>query len=123
MIGLGSSSLCLCRPLLSLSFNYTEQSVEFTPVALFFILLSFPADVRSDGNFASSLWDFVDSECVCVPSPDEVTMAEVGQAAQLRAGELIIIVVVLIMWAGTVPLQQRTFITADLIGILYVWDK
>lgn len=27
-------------------------------------------------------------------------MEEVGQAAQLRAGELIIIVVVLIMWAG-----------------------
>lgn len=36
---------------------------------------------------------------VCV-LPDEVTMKEVGQAAQLRAGELIIIVVVLIMWAG-----------------------
>lgn len=31
---------------------------------------------------------------------DEVTMEEVGQTAQLRAGELIIIVVVLIMWAG-----------------------
>lgn len=31
---------------------------------------------------------------------DEVTMEEVGQAAQLRAGELIIIVVVLVMWAG-----------------------
>lgn len=30
--------------------------------------------------------------------PDEVTMEEVG--AQLRAGEFIIIVVVLIMWAG-----------------------
>lgn len=27
-------------------------------------------------------------------------MEEVGQAAQLRAGELIIIVVVLVMWAG-----------------------
>lgn len=27
-------------------------------------------------------------------------MEEVGQATQLRAGELIIIVVVLIMWAG-----------------------
>lgn len=33
-------------------------------------------------------------------SPDEVTMEEVGQSSQLRAGELIIIVVVLIMWAG-----------------------
>lgn len=31
---------------------------------------------------------------------DEVTMEEVGQTTQLRAGELIIIVVVLIMWAG-----------------------
>lgn len=30
-------------------------------------------------------------------------MEEVGQAAQLRAGELIIIVVVLIMWAGNGP--------------------
>lgn len=44
-------------------------------------------------------------------------MEEVGQAAQLRAGELIIIVVVLIMWAGNVPLQQRTLITAG--GIRY----
>lgn len=35
------------------------------------------------------------------PTPaDEVTMEEVGQTTQLRAGELIIIVVVLIMWAG-----------------------
>lgn len=33
---------------------------------------------------------------------DEVTMEEVGQSTQLRAGELIIIVVVLIMWAGKV---------------------
>lgn len=41
-------------------------------------------------------------------------MEEVGQAAQLRAGELIIIVVVLVMWAGTVPLQQRTSITTEL---------
>lgn len=50
--------------------------------------------------------------CVCL-SPDEVTMEEVGQAAQLRAGELIIIVVVLIMWAGNIPLQQSTFVTTD----------
>lgn len=34
------------------------------------------------------------------PLTDEVTMEEVGQTTQLRAGELIIIVVVLIMWAG-----------------------
>lgn len=46
-------------------------------------------------------------------------MEEVGQAAQLRAGELIIIVVVLIMWAGNLPLQQRTLITAHLVGIRY----
>lgn len=44
-------------------------------------------------------------------------MEEFGQAAQLRAGELIIIVVVLIMWAGNIPLEQCTFITADLIEI------
>lgn len=44
-------------------------------------------------------------------------MEEVGQAAQLRAGELIIIVVVLVMWAGTVPLQQRTSIMTELLGI------
>lgn len=55
--------------------------------------------------------------CECVLSPDEVMMEEFGHAAQLRAGELIIIVVVLIMWAGNTPLQHRTFITADLIGI------
>lgn len=64
-------------------------------------------------------WHFVDFECVClcVSAPDEVTMEEVGQAAQLRAGELIIIVVVLVMWAGTVPPQQRTSITTELGGI------
>ncbi|RXM96730.1 Fibronectin type III domain-containing protein 5, partial [Acipenser ruthenus] len=33
-------------------------------------------------------------------SKDEVTMLEVGNSTQLRAGEMIIIVVVLIMWAG-----------------------
>lgn len=37
---------------------------------------------------------------IVLASPDEVTMEEVGQTNQLRAGELIIIVVVLIMWAG-----------------------
>ncbi|RVE66316.1 hypothetical protein OJAV_G00106120 [Oryzias javanicus] len=40
-----------------------------------------------------------ESEKMAAKSPDEVTMEEVGQAAQLRAGELIIIVVVLVMWA------------------------
>lgn len=38
--------------------------------------------------------------CCLFPPSDEVTMEEVGQTTQLRAGELIIIVVVLIMWAG-----------------------
>ncbi|XP_054653222.1 fibronectin type III domain-containing protein 5 isoform X2 [Dunckerocampus dactyliophorus] len=38
---------------------------------------------------------------------DEVTMEEVGQTNQLRAGELIIIVVVLIMWAESDALLPR----------------
>ncbi|XP_010778673.1 fibronectin type III domain-containing protein 5-like [Notothenia coriiceps] len=46
---------------------------------------------------------------VFVFSPDEVTMEEVGQDAQLRAGELIIIVVVLIMWAGVIVLFCRQY--------------
>ncbi|XP_058261331.1 fibronectin type III domain-containing protein 5 isoform X1 [Hemibagrus wyckioides] len=45
--------------------------------------------------------------CLCVLS-DDVTMKEVGQA-QLRAGELIIIVVVLIMWAGVIALFCRQY--------------
>ncbi|XP_069028536.1 fibronectin type III domain-containing protein 5b isoform X6 [Embiotoca jacksoni] len=40
---------------------------------------------------------------------DEVTMEEVGQSTQLRAGELIIIVVVLIMWAGVIALFCRQY--------------
>ncbi|KAM9708321.1 fibronectin type III domain-containing protein 5b isoform 2-T2 [Menidia menidia] len=40
---------------------------------------------------------------------DEVTMEEVGQSSQLRAGELIIIVVVLIMWAGVIALFCRQY--------------
>uniref|UniRef100_A0A3Q2DYC3 Fibronectin type III domain containing 5a n=1 Tax=Cyprinodon variegatus TaxID=28743 RepID=A0A3Q2DYC3_CYPVA len=40
---------------------------------------------------------------------NEVTMEEVGQATQLRAGELIIIVVVLIMWAGVIALFCRQY--------------
>lgn len=39
-------------------------------------------------------------EIVLTSLSDEVTMEEVDQTTQLRAGELIIIVVVLIMWAG-----------------------
>uniref|UniRef100_A0A3B5LUU6 Fibronectin type III domain containing 5a n=1 Tax=Xiphophorus couchianus TaxID=32473 RepID=A0A3B5LUU6_9TELE len=42
-------------------------------------------------------------------SKNEVTMEEVGQATQLRAGELIIIVVVLIMWAGVIALFCRQY--------------
>lgn len=41
-------------------------------------------------------------DCPALAPLDEVTMEEVGQTTQLRAGELIIIVVVLIMWAGEV---------------------
>lgn len=63
-------------------------------------LLSSPADVRADANLAALL---LTPSVFCVRASDEVTMEEVGQAAQLRAGELIIIVVVLIMWAGNVP--------------------
>lgn len=49
-----------------------------------------------------------------MPPPDEVTMEEVGQAAQLRAGELIIIVVVLVMWAGrSSSLPGRTHLAED----------
>ncbi|XP_062343207.1 fibronectin type III domain-containing protein 5 [Osmerus eperlanus] len=40
-------------------------------------------------------------------SPDEVTMEEVDQA--LRAGELLIILVVLIMWAGVIVLFCRQY--------------
>ncbi|KAA0718320.1 Fibronectin type III domain-containing protein 5 [Triplophysa tibetana] len=42
-------------------------------------------------------------------SKDEVTMEEVEQNAQLRAVELIIIVVVLIMWAGVIVLFCRQY--------------
>ncbi|KAK2921340.1 hypothetical protein Q8A73_000825 [Channa argus] len=50
-----------------------------------------------------------ESEKMASKSPDEVTMEEFGQAAQLRAGELIIIVVVLIMWAGVIALFCRQY--------------
>lgn len=42
-------------------------------------------------------------------SKDEVTMLEVGNSTQLRAGEMIIIVVVLIMWAGVIVLFCRQY--------------
>ncbi|XP_048850141.1 fibronectin type III domain-containing protein 5 isoform X2 [Brienomyrus brachyistius] len=50
-----------------------------------------------------------EAEKLASKSPDEVTMEEVGQATQLRAGELIIIVVVLIMWAGVIALFCRQY--------------
>ncbi|XP_031436786.1 fibronectin type III domain-containing protein 5 [Clupea harengus] len=42
-------------------------------------------------------------------SEDEVTMEEVGQVPPMRAGEIIIIVVVLIMWAGVIALFCRQY--------------
>ncbi|MGH0172627.1 UNVERIFIED_CONTAM: hypothetical protein FKN15_063653 [Acipenser sinensis] len=46
---------------------------------------------------------------VCLVEADEVTMLEVGNSTQLRAGEMIIIVVVLIMWAGVIVLFCRQY--------------
>ncbi|XP_054619728.1 fibronectin type III domain-containing protein 5 [Dunckerocampus dactyliophorus] len=50
-----------------------------------------------------------ESEKLASKSPDEVTMEEVDQAAQLRAGEVIIIAVVLVMWAGVIALFCRQY--------------
>ncbi|XP_061838410.2 fibronectin type III domain-containing protein 5b [Nerophis lumbriciformis] len=50
-----------------------------------------------------------ESEKLASKNPDEVTMEEVGQAAQLRAGEAIIIAVVLVMWAGVIALFCRQY--------------
>ncbi|XP_012673674.1 fibronectin type III domain-containing protein 5 isoform X1 [Clupea harengus] len=50
-----------------------------------------------------------ESERLASKSPDEVMMEEVDQTAQLRAGELIIIVVVLVMWAGVIALFCRQY--------------
>lgn len=75
-------------------------------------------------NYSVFHLPFVDSVCVCVLvcvfSADEVTMEEVGQDAQLRAGELIIIVVVLVMWAGNVLLRYWSFIIRHLPGRQYL---
>lgn len=112
------------------------------------ILLSFLAEFTSDGkfflffafnfchtvlkkthppvmNYSVFHLPFVDSVCVCVCvlSADEVTMEEVGQDAQLRAGELIIIVVVLVMWAGNVLLRYWSFIIRHLPGRQYLQSK
>lgn len=52
-------------------------------------------------DFCSQSWcTLTKQSCHPFIPSDEVTMEEVGQSTQLRAGELIIIVVVLIMWAG-----------------------
>lgn len=73
-------------------------------------------EVMSQWLFPLQIWVFSLLLCKCrcrcfsqstlypyhLPPLDEVTMEEVGQTTQLRAGELIIIVVVLIMWAGEV---------------------
>ncbi|KAK1893801.1 Fibronectin type III domain containing protein 5 [Dissostichus eleginoides] len=48
-----------------------------------------------------------EAETQASKSKDEVTMEEVGQSTQMRAGELIIIVVVLIMWAGPSACQDE----------------
>ncbi|XP_033982952.1 fibronectin type III domain-containing protein 5 [Trematomus bernacchii] len=50
-----------------------------------------------------------EAETQASKSKDEVTMEEVGQSTQMRAGELIIIVVVLIMWAGVIALFCRQY--------------
>lgn len=103
--------LSLCRPLPPLSFNYTNPSGAFPPVGCSALMSPALISFQRVGEFHGELQHprslFVDSPCasVCFLSLDEVTMEEVGQAAQLRAGELIIIVVVLVMWAGNIPLQ------------------
>ncbi|MBN3305203.1 FNDC5 protein, partial [Amia calva] len=51
-----------------------------------------------------------EAEKLASKSKDEVTMQEMGKpTTQLRAGELIIIVVVLIMWAGVIALFCRQY--------------
>ncbi|XP_061119000.1 fibronectin type III domain-containing protein 5 [Conger conger] len=50
-----------------------------------------------------------EAEQLASKSKDEVKMEGVGQTTQLRAGELIIIVVVLIMWAGVIALFCRQY--------------
>ncbi|CAL8397104.1 unnamed protein product [Gadus morhua 'NCC'] len=50
-----------------------------------------------------------ESEKMASKSPDENGMEGYDQTAQLRAGELIIIVVVLVMWAGVIVLFCRQY--------------
>lgn len=109
-----SGSADLCSPLALITTSWLLNLHQASPLSCRPILFFFISPCKrlewwqfhffSVGQRVSSvLGTLLTDECVCVPSPDEVTMEEVGQAAQLRAGELIIIVVVLIMWAGNVP--------------------
>ncbi|CAL8294780.1 unnamed protein product [Merluccius merluccius] len=50
-----------------------------------------------------------ESEKMASKSPDENSLEGFDQTAQLRAGELIIIVVVLVMWAGVIALFCRQY--------------
>ncbi|XP_077599998.1 fibronectin type III domain-containing protein 5b-like [Stigmatopora nigra] len=50
-----------------------------------------------------------ESEKLASKSPDEITLEEMDQAAQLRAAEVIIIAVVLVMWAGVIALFCRQY--------------
>ncbi|XP_042151043.1 fibronectin type III domain-containing protein 5 [Oncorhynchus tshawytscha] len=50
-----------------------------------------------------------ESEKLASTGPDEVNREEMEQAVQLRVGELIIIVVVLVMWAGVILLFCRQY--------------
>ncbi|XP_014343678.1 fibronectin type III domain-containing protein 5 isoform X2 [Latimeria chalumnae] len=50
-----------------------------------------------------------EAEKLASKSKDEVTMKEVGKNQQLRAGEVIIIAVVLLMWAGVIALFCRQY--------------
>uniref|UniRef100_A0A4W5REK3 Fibronectin type III domain containing 5b n=1 Tax=Hucho hucho TaxID=62062 RepID=A0A4W5REK3_9TELE len=50
-----------------------------------------------------------ESEKLASTAPDEVNREEMEQAVQFRVGELIIIVVVLVMWAGVILLFCRQY--------------
>ncbi|XP_025054479.1 fibronectin type III domain-containing protein 5 [Alligator sinensis] len=50
-----------------------------------------------------------EAEKLASKNKDEVTMKEMGKKDQLRAGEILIIVVVLFMWAGVIALFCRQY--------------
>nr|XP_006117588.1 fibronectin type III domain-containing protein 5 isoform X1 [Pelodiscus sinensis]XP_014426193.1 fibronectin type III domain-containing protein 5 isoform X1 [Pelodiscus sinensis]XP_014426194.1 fibronectin type III domain-containing protein 5 isoform X1 [Pelodiscus sinensis] len=50
-----------------------------------------------------------EAEKLASKNKDEVTMKEMGKNQQLRAGEILIIVVVLFMWAGVIALFCRQY--------------